>query len=261
MTVYVQRGPELLATLSTIQFDRWGSKTNQAVVVTDEPADIVSGQVFDDWPGQVVMTVDENNRAEWLARCQRYKDLAENQLWVLNNEPVRLLEGARLLMPGAGLYWMANIIQPQVRHIQIVDISQQQVKFCTALWQQWNGVNYGEFVWNYIQQHQLEHYELDIADLDPASRLRLRKRDNFVTYVNKQFDKLLPDFAQEWAQAQRYKQVSAHTGSLVDWVLNNGLADVDSVWQSNILDYKWTLMHHTENQIAEYEKAIESKYL
>lgn len=259
--IRVQRGPELLATLSTIQYDRWGSKTNEQVVVVDGPADVQSGQVFDTWPGPVVMTVNETNRAEWLARCQPYKDLAENQLWILNNEPVRLLEGARLLMPGAGLYWMANIIQPEVRSICIVDISQQQVKFCTALWQQWNGVNYGEFVWNYIQEHRLEHYELDIADLDPASRLRLCKRDNFVTYVNKQFEKLLPNFAEDWSQAQRYKQVLTHTGSLVDWVLANGLHNVDAVWQSNILDYKWTLMHHTEKQIAEYEKAIESKHL
>ena len=164
-------------------------------------------------------------------------------------------------MPGAGLYWLANIVQPQVRSVRIVDISKQQVKFCTTLWEQWDGIGYGEFAWNYIQHHKLEHYELDIADLDPASRLRLRKRDNFVTYVNKQFEKQLPNFQEEWLQAKRYKQVQAQQASLVDWVLSNDLDQVDAIWQSNILDYKWTLMHHTEKQIAQYEKAIESKHL
>jgi hypothetical protein len=259
--ISVKRGPELYATLSTIQFDKWGSKTNLAVTVTDDPADVESGQVFDNWPGAPVMTVNESNKAEWFALCKPYLDLAENQLWVLNNEPVRLLEGSRLVMPGAGLYWLANIVQPEVRSICIVDISRQQVKFCTTLWQQWDGVGYGEFAWNYIQHHNLQHYELDIADLDPASRLRLRKRENFVTYVNKQFEKQLPNFQEEWLQAQRYKQVTAQQASLVDWVLSNDLDQVDAIWQSNILDYKWTLMHHTEKQIAEYENAIKSKHL
>jgi len=259
--IYIQHGPELYATLSTILFDRWGSKTNQEVTVINAPADIQSGQVFDDWPGQLQMTVTEHNKAEWLDTCRPYKDLAENQLWVFNNEPVQLLNGTRLVMPGSGLCWLANIVQPQVQDIHIVDISRQQIKFCLELWENWDGNNYAQFTWDYIKRNQLQHYELDIADLDPVGRLRLRKEENFIAYVNEQFEKLLPNFSLQWVQAKHNKKLHARVGSIIDCVLDNRLKEIDSIWQSNILDYKWTYMHHTEKQIAEYEKAIESKHL
>jgi hypothetical protein len=164
-------------------------------------------------------------------------------------------------MPGSGLCWMANMLQPQVRSIHIVDISRQQVKFCLELWEKWDGNNYAQFAWNYIKQNNLQHYELDIADLDPVARYRLGKEENFVAYVNEQFEKLLPSFTSQWAQVKQHKKLYARVGSIVDCVLDNRLTDIDSIWQSNILDYKWTYMHHTEKQIAEYEEAIKSKHL
>lgn len=259
--IYVQRGLELYATLSTILFDRWGSKTDQQVTVTDAPADIQSGQVFTDWPGPLQMTVTEHNKAEWLSMCKPYKDLAENQLWVLNNESLQLLSGTRLVMPGSGLCWLANITQPQVRDIHIVDISRQQVQFCLELWQHWDGHDYAQFAWNYITRNNLQHYELDIADLDPVGRLRLRKQEYFIDHVNHQFEKLLPNFSSQWAQAKSTKRLHARVGSIVDCVLDSRLTNIDAIWESNILDYKWTYMHHTEQQIAEYEETIKSKHL
>jgi hypothetical protein len=259
--IYIQQGPELYATLSTILFDRWGSKTNQEVTVIDSPADIQSGQVFDDWPGQLQMTITQDNKAEWLTLCKPYKDLAENQLWILNNESVQILNGTKLLMPGSGLCWLANILQPRVRSIHIVDISRQQVKFCLELWEYWNGNNYAQFAWDYIKRNDLQHYELDIADLDPMNRLRLRKEENFVAYVNEQFEKLLPNFSAQWVQVKQDKRLYVRAGSIVDCVLDNKLSEVDVMWESNILDYKWTYMHHTEQQIAKYKETIKSKHL
>ena len=192
-----------------------------------------------------------------LNRFQAYKDIAENQLWVFNNEPITVVGKERLVSPGSGLFWMLNIIDPVTKKIQIVDISRTQIKFCQALWNTWDGFNYGKFVWEFMSQHSLTHYELDNPTLTPMDRLKLKGQTKFVEYVNKTFESKTDDtFSEQWCQAKQTKSIEFCNDNLIDWVLNNNVDEYDYIWCSNILDYKWTLLHTTLDQYAQFQSKL-----
>lgn len=189
-----------------------------------------------------------------------YMDIAENQLWIFNNEPVLIIGKPRLVSPGSGLSWMLNIIDPCTIEMQIVDISRIQIKFCQTLWHSWNGEDYGTFVWNFIQDNRLTHYEMDNPQLSALERLKLKNKTKFIQYVNATFDNLIPnDFATKWQLVQQTKQVKFHNSSLISWVLYRDIDVYDHVWCSNILDYKWTLLHTTPAQYVLFQSKLEKK--
>jgi hypothetical protein len=192
-----------------------------------------------------------------LDKFSDYIHLAETQLWVLNNETITATTNTNLLMPGSGLSWILNIIQESVKQIQIVDISRTQIDFCHKLWTTWDGNDYGNFAWQFIDQNQLTHYELDCANLSPIERLQLKARSKFIKHVNDYFVDIMPDnFVELWTHAQQNKTVNITNNNLVTWVLNNDIQQFDSIWCSNILDYKWTLLHTTVDECNQFKTKI-----
>lgn len=196
---------------------------------------------------------DQQTRQRWLDSQQSYMDLAQNQLWILNNEPINILNYETLLMPGAGLYWMINIIQPNVNKIHIVDISNRQIDFVQHLWNHWDGEKYGSFVAEYVKNNQLVNFEIDRADLSAIERLKLKSPARLETYVNERFDEILQsmeitEFAERWQHARLEKTIVCHRANLVDWVLDNDITDISAAWLSNILDYKWTKLNTLQQQ-------------
>jgi hypothetical protein len=188
---------------------------------------------------------------------QDYKNIAENQLWIFNNEPVSTVKKQRLLAPGSGLYWILNILDPATQEIQIVDVSRVQVKFCQELWRNWNGVDYGNFVWDFISRNKLVHYELDNPNLTPLERLKLKSKKTFVEYVNHRFQgRIGEDFADAWTQAKQNKTVDFCNDNLITWVLSNDVDKYDDIWCSNILNYKWTLLHTTVDEYKNFQAKL-----
>jgi hypothetical protein len=191
---------------------------------------------------------------------EQYNNIAENQLWVFNNEPVTVVGLPSLVTPGSGLSWMLNIINSATKQIQIVDISHVQIKFCQTLWSQWDGKNYGEFVWDFIAQHKLTHFEIDQAKLSALDRLKLKNRRRFVDYVNQTFESAVDsNFASQWQHAQQNKQVDFCNNNLITWVLNNDTDKYDHIWCSNILNYKWTLLHTTVGEYLRFQKKLNAR--
>lgn len=188
---------------------------------------------------------------------QDYKNIAENQLWVLNNEPINTVKKKTLLAPGSGLFWILNIVQSETQHIQIVDISKIQIKFGQALWNTWGGVDYGTFVWEFICQNKLAHYELDNANLTPLERLKFKNKKTFIEYVNDRFNTIVgPSFESVWTQAKRNKTVDFCNDNLITWALNSNIDKYDDIWCSNILNYKWTLLHTTVEEYENFQRKI-----
>ena len=192
-----------------------------------------------------------------LNKFQDYKNIAENQLWVFNNEPVTVVKQASLVSPASGLSWMLNIVDPAAEQIQLVDISRIQIKFAQELWTAWNGDNYGEFVWNFIDVNKLTHYELDNPTLTPLERLKLKGRTKFIEYVDATFKNSVDkEFKHRWQLAQQTKTVNFYNDNLINWVINNDVSKYDHIWCSNILNYKWTLMHTTVDQYTKFQSKI-----
>ena len=186
-----------------------------------------------------------------------YKHIAEEQLWIFNNESIDVVKKQKLLSPGSGLYWILNIAHPATQEIQIVDISKTQITFCKSLWETWDGTDYGNFVWDFIKKHNLIHYELDEPNMRPLDRLKLKSKSRFVDYVNSKFKSMVdPTFVDVWNQAKHNKVVNFCNDNLITWVLDNDTDKYDSIWCSNILDYKWTLLHTTVEEYNNFQAKI-----
>lgn len=200
---------------------------------------------------------DPSQQEIWKQSQQEYLELAENQFWILNNEIIQVLPGRRQLSPAAGLHWIINICHPDVDEIKVVDISVQQVEFAQHLWHHWDGEDYGQQVINFIQSKKLTHYEIDRPNLDPLERLKLKNRSYLKKYVNEKFGELTGyDFKQKWQIAQQTKTVTFCVENLVRCVLDQGMLDSDSIWLSNILDYKWTMLNSTRDEIIKFKEIV-----
>jgi len=196
----------------------------------------------------------KDHRREWFGD---YLALAESQLWVLNNEKIQIVDAGKILSPGSGLFWIVNLVSDTLTDLQIVDISQTQVKFCQALRNTWDGTDYGSFAWHFIQRHGLTHFEIEQANLSDLDRLRLRSKDRFIKHVNYQFystlqDLGINDFQQRWKRSCQTKSIDIQQGNLIDWVLENKIRSFDYVWKSNIDRYKWTMLHNTSSEIQRF---------
>ena len=192
-----------------------------------------------------------------LSKFQDYKNIAENQLWVFNNEPITVVKQTSLVSPASGLSWILNIADPATEQIQLVDISRVQIKFAQELWTSWDGSNYGEFVWNFINVNKLRHYELENPNLSPLEKLKLKGRTKFIEYVDTTFNNTVNNkFKSQWQLAQKTKTVNFYNDNLINWVINNDVDRYDHIWCSNILDYKWTLLHTTVEQYIKFQLKI-----
>ena len=121
----------------------------------------------------------------------------------------------------------------------------------------WDGENYGQFVWDFIKQNKIEHYQLDKPGLTPLDYLKLKNKSRFVEYVNNTFNGLIDNnFKPMWQQAKLSKSVTFIHGDLVKWVINNDITNFDNVWCSNILNYKWTLLHTTKDECIKFQEKI-----
>lgn len=195
---------------------------------------------------------------------REYLDLASSQLWIFNNEPLKIIGSPSLVTPASGLSWMINLLHPTTQRVQLVDISHRQIEFAHALWQEWDGTDYGQFCWNFITANDLQHWQLDRPDLSPIDRLKLKSPARFIQYVNEQFAQItaqvdLSDFASAWQRARSGKKVSFCRGNIVDLVLQDRLDSFDAIWTSNILDYKWTLLHSTADECLAFQEKIRCK--
>lgn len=189
-----------------------------------------------------------------------YLTLAESQLWILNNEPISDLKARKLICPGSGLFWMLNMISNGVEEIKILDISETQVKFCRDLWNKWDGRDYGEFVCQFIKDNGVDHYQLDKTDFDPIEQIKFKSPARLKTYVNNRFNEVMgsdEEFSKLWNLARESRKFNADVGNLIDWVIqNNGLGEYDTIWASNILDYKWSMIHSDPTKCQRFMELV-----
>jgi hypothetical protein len=197
---------------------------------------------------------------EYLKLQQDYKDVAENQLWIFNNEPFTVYsQHTQLVCPASGLYWVFHLIATAVNEIHLVDISKPQIEFAQALWHQWNGINYGEFVYNFMQEQGVKHYNISLDLNAREEKIRLMKRGYFIDTVNYVFEQQclmhgIENFSDLWPLI-KYKTVKFTHGDLVDFVAANLKGKYD-LWLSNVFNYKYTLLCHQYKKFELLHKCI-----
>jgi hypothetical protein len=189
---------------------------------------------------------------QWLEFNSDYMLLAESQLWVFNNEHWPLVDQPSIVCPGSGQFWMFNALNGSQVHV--TDVSAVQVEFVKELWHNWDGNNYGEFVYNFIKQYNLTSYNLGETSVrDKVETIKLMQRKYFVDTVNTKFDEVLreyniKDFVNCWQQAKSQTQVTASTDNIVTYNASG------YVWTSNVDTYKYTFLISTVEEINEFTR-------
>jgi hypothetical protein len=197
---------------------------------------------------------------QWINEQSKYINQTENQLWVFNNEPIPTATKHKLLAPASGLCWIKNLISSPVELINLVDISKPQLALAKQLWDKWDGVNYGEFVFNFIKENKVIHINLDQPTISDLDRIKLKSSKIFVETVNAIFEKQtadIADFSKQWILIKNKKQVTFTQADMVKF-LPKYLETTEefNLWISNILDYKYTLIKNTEEDYQQFTSAL-----
>ena len=98
--------------------------------------------------------------------------------------------------------------------------------------------------------------------MTPDQRQEFKNKSTFVDHVNDKFQQVLAQHnIQNWRdlwQDRKHKNVDFNQGNLVDWILENKsiLTNDDSIWCSNITEYRWTLLNTSWQKLKEFENFI-----
>jgi len=203
---------------------------------------------------------DAEQLQKWMEFNRSYLELAENQLWIFNNEPWAVSEESVITTPASGQFWMFSAIAHNIQTINLVDISKMQITYAQELWNYWDGENLGLFVFNFIKKHNVRHYNLgELRVRSKEESIRLMKQEYFVNFVNAKFTEVLAqyqieDFGTIWKHAKSKIHISFNNDNLVKWIAHNKPSGY--VWGSNVDTYKYTLLTTTREELNEFKKSI-----
>jgi len=200
---------------------------------------------------------DDDSKNRWLITQQSYIDQAENQLWIFNNEPIRIATEKILIAPASGLFWVINLLESPAEKILLVDISHVQLNFAQHLLKFWNGDNYGQFVFDYMKKHNIIHFNIDQPNLNDIERLKLKNPKVFISTVNDVFDKNIPvNFKSKWNNRQQEK-IEFYHDDMIKFLPNYvETHDNVNIWKSNILNYKYTLLKNSSDELNRFTNII-----
>ena len=194
---------------------------------------------------------NEEKIQQWQAINNDYKSLAEDQLWIFNNEPMPVdrIDSNSIIAPASGLFWM--LAASRVESINLVDISNVQLQFVTDLLRNWDGVDYGSFVIDFMDRNNVVHYNLD-KEIDDLQRLKYRNRKALRDYINTVYNL----YEVNWTDVENCK-ISIYNKNLVDYVLDFANTMPKTMWLSNILDYKYTLLASSAEDIELFYRKLD----
>lgn len=197
----------------------------------------------------------------WEHLLTEYFDLSEHQFWVLNNEPITVPRVASVLTPGSGLYWIIAAMRGATT-IHIVDISATQIAFCQHIWNNWDGNDYGTFAWDFIQNNQITHFELDSANISDSDRAVLKIKANFISHVNQYSAEILnshgiTDVTHQWNLVKTQCSVQFTQGNIIEYAIANNT--YQHIWDTNVTDYKWSRLKTSAADIEKFKQLCDEK--
>jgi hypothetical protein len=201
----------------------------------------------------------------WFTLQQDYITMAEQQLWITNNQDLLFKDTKHLISPASGLFWIMSAIAKSIDKITLVDISKTQIELAQLLVNTWNGVNYSEFVFNFIKQKKLKHLQFE-KPLSPLEQLQVQKREYFCQRVDELFQQQLTahnltkeEFQARWANIKKIP-IDIINDNIVNQINSKHItltADC-TIWISNILDYKYTWLKSTVEEIELFNSILKS---
>lgn len=162
-----------------------------------------------------------------------YKEMIENTLWIFNNEPLKIKNKDKVLCTGGGIGWMLQTAE----NIHICDISKIQLRFVQQCVKEWDGHDYGAFVYNFIIKNKVRHWHTNLREQDDSNKSLIQNKENFVAEVNKNFDELVNKYRSDWKWIDvKDKQLVFDNTNILDCAKRYHL---DEINLSNIMDFKY----------------------
>ncbi len=216
--IVIKDGPEFNKIYADKAFDKWGAPLNKDI------------RIVEDWDDFDIPSDAEKYDASlpYGVNFDDYCNMIENTLWIFNNEMIKLKTDVH--MTGGGVHWMF-----QKGNVNIFDISKVQVSFINSLLQEWDGKNYGEFVYNFITKNKIIHFHVNLDETQNSNKELILDKDNFIIKINDNFEMLVNKYDPQWKWDSE-KTVKVQIGNLIAQLPNVYLG---KALISNIFDFKY----------------------
>lgn len=215
--IVIKDGPEFSKIYADKAFDKWGSPLDTDIRVVEEWTDF-------DIP-EHAEKIDANIPYE--VNFVEYCYMIENTLWIFNNEMIKLKED--VFMTGGGIHWMF-----QKGKRRIFDISTVQINFIKSLLENWDGKNYGQFVYDYITKNKIRYFHVNLNEEQNSNVSLIKNKEQFISKINTNFDMLVNKYDPSWTWNN--ENVYLHNSDLIEQLPKVYLG---KALLSNIFDFKY----------------------
>jgi hypothetical protein len=216
--IVIKDGPAFHKIYADKAFDKWGAPTGEDIRIVEDWNDIAIPNDAEKYDANVTYDVNFNE----------YYKMIENTLWIFNNEMIKLKTDVH--MTGGGVHWMF-----QKGNVNIFDISKVQVAFIKLLLQEWNGENYGEFVYNFITKNKIIHFHVNLNETQNSNKELISNKNEFIEKINANFEMLKNKYDPDWKWNSE-KNVKVQNGNLITQLPNVHLG---KALISNIFNFKY----------------------
>ena len=223
--IVIKDGPYFNKIYADRAFDKWGLSV-AGIKFTDPDKDI---RIVEEWTDIDIpdgaMRIDANDPYE--VDFHEYYKLIENTLWIFNNEGMKIKEN--VFMTGAGVNWMF-----QKGEINIFDISKMQCRFIESLLAEWDGKDYGTFVYNFLRKNKVMHFHINLNEQQHSNKDLIHNKSKFVAKINENFEFLKKKYNPDWHWNP--KNVKVKNGNLIEQLSKVYLG---KTLLTNIFDFKY----------------------
>lgn len=188
-----------------------------------------------------------------------YNTMIENTIWIFNNHSFKRIEKEKALMTGAGTDWIWQLLVKNCNSITVCDVSKMQILFVSKIYREWNGKNYGKFVYDFIKKYKIKHFHFNLNEkyeLEQDKILFLKNEEVFCNKIdanfNMLFQKYFPneDFEVLFNYAKKNKKVLIKNADIFEESKNFNLREINL---SNTCDFKYNFCN---NKIKNYENLL-----
>jgi hypothetical protein len=179
--IVIKDGPQFNKIYADKAFDKWGNPVDEDIRIVEDWSDFPIPDNAQQFDANLPYDVD----------FSEYCEMIENTLWIFNNEMIKLKKD--VYMTGGGINWMF-----QTGDVNIFDISKVQVNFINSLIQNWNGKNYGQFVYDFIKSNKVIHFHVNLNEQQDSNKNLIQNKDEFVRKINENFEMLKNKYNPNW---------------------------------------------------------------
>lgn len=174
-----------------------------------------------------------------------YNNMIENTIWIFNNHEFKKIQKEKVLMPGAGMEWIFQWLTKNCKNLTVCDVSKMQILFVEKIYSEWNGKNYGKFVYDFIKKYKIKHFHINFNEkyeLEKNKFYYLKNAEDFCKKINDNFNMLVQkyfptqNFEQLFEHAKKNKKIVIKQGDIFEESKNFNLREINL---SNICNFKY----------------------